>query len=375
MHDSDSQQSRQGAASQIRVVIVAPSLCGLIGGQEVQADLLLRNWQSDPAAYVSFVAKNLELPQWLERIPYLRTIVRFPLYLAALWAHLRKADVAHIFTAAGSSFLISTVPAYCVARLLRKKTVINYHSPRAHQHLNSSPFARIVLREADCVIVPSAYLVDIFRVFRIEARAVPNVMDFAQFQYRNRNPLQPFLLCSRNLESRYGIDLVLRAFAQVKAEFPNARLCLAGTGPETAAIRRLAAELNLNDIEMSGRVSRKEIGRLYDQSDIFINASRIDNMPISIMESFASGMPVATTNAGGIPFMVEHEQTGLLCDKEDWRSLAANVIRLLREPALATRITENAHRQSSGYSWKAIRDQWLEVYRCVTIPRSFRGNG
>src|SRR5512133_425546 len=99
----------------LRVVIVAPRIQHLIGGQEVQADLLLRLWRDDPALHISYIATNLQLPRWLECIPYLRTMVRFPLYLAELQIGLREADVAHIFSAAFSSFLISTVPAFYVS--------------------------------------------------------------------------------------------------------------------------------------------------------------------------------------------------------------------------------------------------------------------
>jgi glycosyltransferase involved in cell wall biosynthesis len=114
---------------------------------------------------------------------------------------------------------------------------------------------------------------------------------------------------------------------------------------------------------MPGRVTRENIGRFYDQADIFVNASRVDNMPVSIMEAFASGLPVVTTDSGGIPYMVQHEQTGLINNTEDWRQLAANVIRLLQDSRLARRLAENAYRQSLTYHWGTVRQQWLHLYR------------
>ena len=333
----------------------------------MQANLLLRGWQDDPEVCSSFVAKNTPLPEFLEHISYIRTAVRFPFYLSALWKQLRNAEIAHIFSAAGTSFLISTVPAYWIARILGKKTIIHYHSSLAESHLHGSSLARTALQNVDGVVVPSEYLANVFHTFHIAAKIVPNLIDPRQFAYRERRPLSPFLLCTRNLESRYGIDLVVRAFGKVQNEFPDARLCLAGTGPEEGSIRRLVAELNLHHIEMPGRIPHEEIGRLYDRSDIFVNASRVDNMPVSIMEAFASGMPVATTNAGGTSLIVEHERTGLLCETEDWQALAANVIRLLRDPALATRIANHALLQSESYGWHAIREQWLKVYSGLNL--------
>ncbi|MGA7687304.1 MAG: glycosyltransferase family 4 protein [Terriglobales bacterium] len=344
-------------------MIAAPRIQHLIGGQEVQAELLLRLWRGDPAVRVSYLASNPALPRWLESIPYLRTLVRFPLYLAQLTLGLRNADVVHIFSTAFSGFLISTVPAYCVARVWGKKVFVNYRSGLACSHLRSSRLARNLLRRADNVLVPSSYLVDVFREFQITALAIPNVVDSNLFSYRLREPLRPIFLCSRNLEACYGIDLVLRAFVEIQKAFPEARLVVLGEGSEENAIRHLIADLRLTRVEMPGRIPRERIGEFYDRADILINASRVDNMPSSILEAFAAGLPILSSNAGGISAIVSHEQTGLLSDVEDWRQLAANAIRLLRDPALAHRLTENAFRQSFSYRWDAIRGQWLRAYR------------
>jgi glycosyltransferase involved in cell wall biosynthesis len=350
------------------VAIVAPLIRDKIGGHEVEADLLLRLWRDDPALHISHIPTNLALPQWLERVPYLRTMARFPIYLATLLAGLREADVAHIFSAAFWSFLIAAAPAIWVSRIFGKKILVHYHSGLAQRHLSASWMARTILRRADKLVVPSPYLVEVFREHGLAAQAIPNLVDLTLFSYRARNPLRPLLLCSRNLESCYGIDLVLRAFAEVQRPFPNARLWILGEGSQENAIRRLIAELNLTGVEVPGSVSRENIGRFYDQADILINASRVDNMPVSILEAFAAGLPVVTTDAGGIPYIVRHEQTGLLSATEDSKQLAANVIRLLDDSALARRLAENAHEQSHTYHWSTVREHWLRVYRELDCP-------
>ena len=362
--NSAPEQSQTVSSSHpLRVVIVAPRIQHLIGGQEVQAELLLRLWRDDPEVRATYLASNPELPRWLERVPYLRTLVRFPLYLAQLIRGLQGADVVHIFSTAFSGFLISVVPAYCVARMLGKKVVINYRSGLAQKHMSASTFARKLLRDADKLLVPSAYLVGVFRRFEITAEAIPNIVDSNLFSYRPRGPLRPLLLCSRNLEAWYGIDLVLRAFAEVQKLFPEARLWVLGEGSQENAIRHLIAELNLKGVELPGRIPRERVGEFYDRADILMNASRVDNMPASLLEAFASGLPVVSSNAGGIPTIVRHEETGLLCNTEDWQQLGANVIRLLRDPELARRLTENAYRQSRAYQWEVIRGCWLRTYR------------
>jgi glycosyltransferase involved in cell wall biosynthesis len=86
-------------------------------------------------------------------------------------------------------------------------------------------------------------------------------------------------------------------------------------------------------------------------------------MPVSVMEAYGAGTPVVTTSPESIPYLVEHERTGLLSAVGDEKALAANVIRLLRDPGLAARLAENAYQESRKYSWDAVREQWLEVYR------------
>ena len=133
-----------------------------------------------------------------------------------------------------------------------------------------------------------------------------------QFSFRRRDPLRPHLVCTRGFHPYYCVDDVVRAFAEVQLVYPGAHLDLVGDGPCETQIRDLVRELKLDGVTFTGVASRKQIGQFYDQADIFINASRLDNMPVSVLEAFASGMPVVSTAPEGMDFLVEHERTGLL---------------------------------------------------------------
>src|ERR1700692_2241492 len=127
----------QDATKRLRVCIVAPSL-RYVGGQAVQADLLLRLWRGDPDVEVTFLAVDPPLPRalaWADGVPGLRTILREPIYFWHLWRGLEDVDIAHIFSASYWSFLLAPAPAWLVAKLKtrgsktrRSKTLINYHS-------------------------------------------------------------------------------------------------------------------------------------------------------------------------------------------------------------------------------------------------------
>ena len=360
----------------MRVAIVAASP-RWIGGQGVQADLLVRDWLNDREVSVHFIPIDPILPAWLrwvERIPVMRTFVRAPFYFAALWSGTRDVDVVHIFSASYSSFLISPMPAWMTAILRGKKTLFHYHSGEARDHLRRSVVARRVLGQADGIVVPSSYLANVFREFGLAVQVLPNVVHSSQFRYRARQPLLPRLVCTRGFHPYYSVDVVVRAFDVLKKVYPESRLCLVGKGPIEKQIRDLVRALGLINVKFTGPVSHFEIAKYYDHNDIFINASWVDNMPVSILEAFASGTPVVTTAPEGIRYFVEHERTGLLSEPGDWRALAENAIRLLRNPELAQQIALNAYEESRRYQWGVLREQWLDVYRSLSGPRDLHGN-
>src|SRR5205085_8811916 len=110
-------------------------------------------------------------------------------------------------------------------------------------------------------------------------------------------------------------------------QVPEAVLTVVGDGSERQALERLKTELKLQQTTFTGRVEPEEIDRHYAANDVFLNASRIDNQPLSILEAFACGLPVVTTNAGGIPDIVTNGETGFVVNIDDDRALADRAIK------------------------------------------------
>ena len=356
----------------IRVLIVAPSL-DILGGQAVQADRLLQYLSSEPGLAMGFLPVNPRLPgplAALQKIKYLRTIVTELRYAAALLTTVRRYDVIHIFSASYFSFLLAPTPAILAARLYGKRIVLNYRSGEAEDHLARWPSAIATLRMAGVIAVPSAYLVDVFARFGLRARAVFNVVDRRRFRFRLRSPLRPVFLTNRGLEPMYNVECVLRAFATIQKRVPEARLIVANDGGSRRSLESLARQLDLKNAEFVGRVSQERSPTLYDSADIFLNGSDIDNMPGSLLECFAAGLPVVTTDAGGIPYIVADGETGLLVHRGDHQAMAAAALRLLAEPSLAERLAQTAHRQCELYTWDAVKNQWLDLYRGATVAQT-----
>lgn len=122
---------------------------------------------------------------------------------------------------------------------------------------------------------------------------------------------------------------------------------------------------------MEVRVPPDEMPARYGEADIYLNAPSIDNMPGSILEAFASGLPVVSTSAGGIPYIVRDQHTGLLVAPDDHAGMAAASLRLLREPDLAVALAERAHEECHArYHWSTVGRLWLSLYRDVLAARS-----
>lgn len=312
----------------------------------------------------------------IEGIPFLRTLARFPSYAITLYRAAQTAEIFHVFAGSFSSFLIATAPAILMGRLSKKGVLVHYHSGRADSHLRQSRLARFALRDCDDVVVPSPFLEKIFRAQHLHAQVVPNVTDLSRFRYRSRDPLRPRFLCTRNWEAQYGLDVVVRAFADVRKQFPEATLFLVGRGSREPELKKLAENLKVDAITFKGEVHPDEMHAVYDDCDIFINGSYVDCSPVSILEAFSSGLPVVTSSAGGIPDLVQDGETGLLSPPGDWPALAANSLRILRQPEFAQVLARRARNKVEANSWENVRHQWLAIYQGLSekVTRCRIGN-
>lgn len=352
----------------LNVAIVAPSL-GILGGQAVQADRLLQAWRGDPDVHAWLVPVNPMPPgplRHLLRVKYARTIATQLTYWPLLVRELRRADVVHVFSASYFSFLLAPFPAVVVARLLGKPIVMNYRSGEAPDHLAKSPTARATLRSVDRNAVPSRFLRDVFAGFGIDSEVIPNIVDLNRFAFRPREPLRPRVLSTRNFEDLYNVACTLRAFHLIQKRHPEASLTLVGTGSQEQRLRELASALGLANVRFEGAIAPSEIWRYYADADIYLQTPDIDNMPASVLEAFASGCAVVSTDAGGIPAILTDGVHGLLVDRNDHEAAAARIIRLLEEPRLASRLASVAREACEQYRWERVRSQWLTLYRGLT---------
>jgi L-malate glycosyltransferase len=284
------------------------------------------------------------------------------LYAFNLLTQIAKYDILHIFTPGYFAFLLAPTPAILLAKLLRKKTILNYRDGRAEDHLSGSPLAVRIMRLVDVIVSPSNFLVNVFARFGLNAQSIPNIVDTEQFQFRERLAPRPRFLHNRGLEALYNVPCTLRAFALIQDRYPDASLVVAHEGPMREQLEDLAVALRLRNVSFIGCVSRQDTPRVVDEADIYVSNPNIDNMPVSVLECYAAGLPIISTRVGGVPYILDDERTGLLVPPDDPQAISNAAFRLLEEPGLADRLARAGRAECRKYTPAAVADRWLALY-------------
>lgn len=304
-------------------------------------------------------------PQWISGVRGLRAVARLLPYLATLWRAMGRADVAHLMANSGWSWHLFAAPAIWIGRLRGTPVVVNYRGGYAGDFLARQAFwVRLGMRRAARLIVPSGFLRSVFSGHGLPAEIVPNVVDTQRF---NPDPapaaLPPVILVTRNLEALYDNASAIRALAKVKTRVPRAQLIVAGNGPEEGRLKQLAESLGLADsVRFTGRVETAGMPALYRGACVSLNPSTVDNMPNSVLEALAAGVPVVSTRVGGVPYIVAHDKTALLVEPGDADAMADAIVRILTDPALAGRLRAAGLAEAQRYTWSKIKPLLFKVY-------------
>lgn len=349
-----------------RVCIVGP-LPPPSGGMANQCEQLVRLLGRDGIG-VELVRNNASYrPAWIGRVPVLRAGFRLAPYLLHLWRAAGSCQVMHVFANSGWAWHLFATPALLVARLRGTAVIVNYRGGYADSFLARAP-AHVLrhLRRATLRVTPSPFLQRVFAKRGLEAEVVPNIIDLTRFQLVPPREFgnAPRILVARNLEPIYDIATAIRALVPVRQRFADATLTVAGSGPELEALQALVTKLGLQGaVSFTGRVENAAMPQLYTLADCVVNPSTVDNMPISLLEAFASGLPVVSTDAGGIPDMLTHEVSGLLVPAGDPQAMARELCRVLEDRSFAARLAAAGRAEAEKYAWPQVKALWLDAYR------------
>lgn len=306
-------------------------------------------------------------PAWVGRIPIVRAAFRLLPYLGRLWAAAGRAQVLHVLANSGWAWHLFAAPALAIGRLRGRAVIVNYRGGEAQGFFARAPrWVLGSLARVTMLVTPSAFLQRVFARHGLAAEVIPNIVDLSRFKAAPRREFgaAPHLVVTRNLEAVYDNATALRAFARIRRVFAHARLTVAGSGPELDRLRALALELGIDGaVAFAGRIENADMAALYAAADGMLNPSTVDNMPISILEAFASAVPVISTDAGGITDLVDSGRSGLLVPVGDDAAMAQAMLRVLQDPELARSLARAGLAEAQRYAWAQVRPLWLDAYR------------
>ena len=252
-----------------------------------------------------------------------------------------------------------------LCRLLRVPYIPILHGGNLPARLARSPrSSRSIFRHSRLNVAPSKYLQRAFSERGYQVICIPNSIPLADYPFLRRNRCEPKLLYVRAFAAIYNPEMAIRTLSHLVKRYPNAGLYMVGPDRDGTLdrCRQLVDKLGLGErVTFSGQLGKPEWHRLSKSYDIFINTSDFDNMPVSVIEAMALGLPVVSTDPGGMPDLVEGGNTGLLVRCGDAEGMATRVGYLIEQPLEARRLAENARRKITYLDWQIVKKQWFEL--------------
>ncbi|MCD6288334.1 MAG: glycosyltransferase [Candidatus Hydrogenedentes bacterium] len=243
-----------------------------------------------------------------------------------------------------------------------RRFAVHYHVLR--------PILRHVWRSAAAVVANSGGLrgLALDTDPASEISIVPNGIDTFEFAPAETAPEKPFrVLCVSRLISRKAVDVLIRAFVDVRKAFSDAELMVVGDGIERSALGALAIEAGLGDaVRFEGRIPHERMAETYRAAHLFVLPSRWEGMSNALLEAMACGLPVVTADTGGVSELVG--DNGIVVPPDDERKLAEAIIAMLRDDYRRHIGGQFGRAVAERFSWSTTAERYLDMY-CDIIGR------
>lgn len=290
-------------------------------------------------------------------------------FLFTVWRQRNRYEVAQVDVYSGPSFVWAELVCWAL-RTARKPYILTMHGGNlpsfAQRH---GKRVQLLLRSADAVTTPSAYLFEQMHVYRQDLVLLPNSLELGKYQFRHRDRPEPNLVWLRAFHKIYNPSLAVKVVAGLVDDYPSVKLVMIGPDKKDGSLdvaRNLATKLRVLDrITFVGPVPKATTPEWINGGDILLNTPRIDNTPVSILEAMASGVCIVSTKVGGIPYLIEDECDGLLVPDSDEVAMATAVRRLMSEDGVAGRLSRNGRLKVEQFDWPAVLPQWERLFKDV----------
>ncbi|NNE32696.1 MAG: glycosyltransferase family 4 protein [Winogradskyella sp.] len=273
-----------------------------------------------------------------------------------------KADYVLIDTYSTSNYYYAIIISQ-LSRLLRLKYIPILHGGNLESRLKRNPnLSRLVFKYAHVLVAPSNYLKQTFESYGYNNIIhIPNFIELDYYPFINREIKDIRLLWVRSFSTIYNPELAIKVLEKLKEKRFKASLTM--VGPEVdgsfSEVKKLAKKKGLN-VEFTGQLSKQEWIALSKNHNIFINTTNIDNTPVSVIEAMALGLPIVSTNVGGLPFLINREE-GILIEPNNVTAMVQAVLKLNNNQKFKDIIVSNARRKAETFDWHIIKQKWKSL--------------
>lgn len=284
-----------------------------------------------------------------------------------------KPDVVHIFFTIPTGLLsfhprLRTFPIVVSVR----GSDVPFHSPDIHPMVYRLfvPVVRRIWKKSKAVVCNSSVLKqEVLSISKsLNVDVIYNGLELSRFvpSHKQLDNKKIQLLFVGRLIPLKQIDILILSMARLRDEgFKNIHLRITGRGFDEDRLKQLSFENKLDDfVTFSGEADYFEIEKEYQQSDIYIQLSKVEGMSNTIMEAMACGLPVITSNVGGISELIC--ENGIIIGKVSVDSVSKAIKKYLENNELIEIHGKQSVKTASFFTWKSITDQYISVLkRCV----------
>ncbi|MFA5298161.1 MAG: glycosyltransferase family 4 protein [Lutibacter sp.] len=276
----------------------------------------------------------------------------------------RNANYIIIDTYSTTNFYFAFVTSQ-LARLYSIKYIPVLHGGNLPKRIHKNPWlSKLIFKNAEINVSPSLYLQKEFEDKQFKTIFIPNAIDSKNYTFKKRNVFEPNLLWVRAFDKIYNPLMAVEVLFLLKKKYPSAGLCMIGADKDGSLqeVKKLAKQRGVFDsVEFTGLLSKLEWIRKSEAYDILINTTTIDNMPVSVIEAMALGLPVVSTNVGGLPYLINDKKDGFLTEENNATKMAEVIIGLIENPEETTQITLNARAKVMNFELELVKMKWIKI--------------
>ena len=275
----------------------------------------------------------------------------------------KKVDYVLIDTYSTKNFWYAFMVSQ-ICRVLKVKYIPKLHGGNLPERIVKSKFfSDLIFNNAYINVAPSYYLYETFKNNGYtNLKYIPNTIELELYEDSVKEFKTPKLLWVRSFAKIYNPVMAVKVFLKIKKEYPEAQLCMVGPKKDESYSKTVKfAQKNNVEVIFTGKLTKPEWINLSKDYNIFINTTHFDNTPISVIEAMALGLPVVSTNVGGIPYLLEHNTNALLINDNDAADMTKQIKRILSEPHLAGSLSQNGKETVKAFDWELVKKQWIEL--------------